>query len=357
MDEQVQLLEQKIEAQAKTIRILSERLEQQTADNITGFALFEQNIALENVVATRTGELEAHRIELERALSELKAAQAELLQAQKLQAIGQLASGIAHEINTPTQYVGDNITFVADSFSDMMRAMALCESMLTETPESESMQACRTTISRAMEMADYHFMKDEIPRALMECKEGIKRISGIVCAMKEFAHPSGGVMRPVDLNALIQSTVEICRNEWKLVADLDTDFETLLPSVQGLKDELGQVLLNLIVNAAHAVSDGNAGGAQKGLIHITTRLDGEWAEIRVQDNGCGVPPELREKIFEPFFTTKEVGRGSGQGLAIAYNVVKDKHQGELRVDSEPGQGTTFTVRLPINPEAGEPPVE
>jgi signal transduction histidine kinase len=347
MDQQVQLLEQKILAQEKTIRILSERLEEQTADNISGFALFEQNITLENVVATRTRELEAHRVELERALTELKAAQAELLQAQKLQAIGQLASGIAHEINTPTQYVGDNITFITESFADLLQAMQLCESMLTETPGSETTPDCRSTVARAMALADFPYLKDEIPRALKECKDGVKRISGIVGAMKEFAHPSGGVMQPVDLNHLIQSTVEICRNEWKLIAELETDLDPRLFAVLGLKDELGQVLLNLIVNAAHAVADGKSTGDKMGLIRITTRCDGDWAEIQVQDNGCGVPLELRQKIFEPFFTTKEVGRGSGQGLAIVYHVVTDKHHGELTVDSAPGQGTIFTVRLPM----------
>ncbi|WP_275099406.1 sensor histidine kinase [Sedimenticola hydrogenitrophicus] len=347
MDEQVHLLEQKIAAQEKTIRILSERLEQQTADNISGFALFEQNIVLENVVTTRTRELEAHRIELERALTELKAAQSELLQAQKLQAIGQLASGIAHEINTPTQYVGDNITFITESFADLLQALQLCESMLAETPDGESPPECRSTLARAMELADYHYLKEEIPRALKECKDGVKRISGIVGAMKEFAHPSGGIMQPVDLNHLIRSTVEICRNEWKLIAELETELDPVMSSVLGLKDELGQVLLNLIVNAAHAIADGKTAGDKMGLIRIATRCDGDWAEIQVQDNGCGVPMELRQKIFEPFFTTKEVGRGSGQGLAIVYHVVTDKHHGELTVDSAPGQGTIFTVRLPM----------
>ncbi len=349
MDVQVQTLEQKIAAQEKTIRILSERLEQQTADNISGFALFEQNIALEDVVATRTQELETHRIHLESALTELKAAQAELLQAQKLQAIGQLAAGIAHEINTPTQYVGDNITFITESFADLLQAMQLCQVMLNATTAGETTQDCRGTVAKAMELADFDFIKEEVPRALKECKEGVRRISGIVGAMKEFAHPSGGVMRLVDLNSLIRSTVEICRNEWKLIAELETELDPLLPAVQGLKDELGQVLLNLIVNAAHAVADGITTGDEKGLIRITTRRDGESVEVRVQDNGCGVPNELKQKIFEPFFTTKEVGRGSGQGLAIVYNVVTDKHHGELKVDSEPGEGTVFTVRLPIEP--------
>ncbi len=339
MNEQAQTLEDKLKAQEKTIRILSERLEQHMADDISGFALFEQNIALENVVDTRTRELES-------ALTELKAAQTELLHSQKLQAIGQLASGIAHEINTPTQYVGNNISFLSQSFTELLQALHSCESLLSDAPEKQSLQDCHTTIAEALKKADFEFLKEEIPRALKECENGIKRISGIVIAMKDFAHPSGGSMQPVDLSGLIQTTTEISRNEWKLVADLETHFDPELPPIEGLKDELGQVLLNLIVNAAHAIEDREAAEG-KGIIRITTRRDGKWAEIKVEDNGCGIPEELQQKVFEPFFTTKEVGRGSGQGLAIVYNVITDKHHGKMSVRSEPDKGTLFTIHLPL----------
>lgn len=347
MDERVQELECRLKAQDKTIRVLSERLEQEIADDISAFALFEQNIALENVVSSRTRELEEHRNELKQALTDLKAAQSELLQAQKLQAIGQLASGIAHEINTPTQYVGNNISFLGESFEDLLQAMQLCQGLLTKDANAQSWDVCRKTLSQAMELADFDFLIAEIPRSLKECEEGVSRISHIVGAMRDFAHPSGGVQQPVELNALIQSTIEISRNEWKLVADLETHLDPSLPTVEGLKDELGQVLLNLIVNAAHAIADHNPTGNGKGLIRIVTRRNGDWAEILVQDDGCGIPENLQEKVFEPFFTTKEVGRGSGQGLAIVYNVVLDKHHGELKVDSQAGEGTTLIVRLPL----------
>ncbi len=321
-------IERKLKAQEKTIRVLSERLEEQIADDISGFALFEQNITLEHVVSTRTHELETKRAQLERALDDLKSAQTELLQAQKQQAIGQLASGIAHEINTPIQYIGDNIKFLTDSFDSLIQII----------------QSCSQTSEELQKNEDILFLINETPRALKDSSEGIGYISGIVSAMKEFAHPSGGIMQPVDLQSIIKTTIAISRNEWKHVAKLETKFDQDLPSVNGLKDELGQVMLNLIVNAVHAIEDS---GNTEGLIRITTRRNSGWAEILIEDNGCGIPEEMRTKIFEPFFTTKDVGRGTGQGLAIVYNVVTDKHHGKLTVTSVHGKGATFTVRLPI----------
>ncbi len=331
MSEQVINLERKLKAQEKTIRVLSERLEEQIADDISGFALFEQNITLENVVATRTQELEAKRTELEKALSELKSAQSELLQAQKQQAIGQLASGIAHEINTPIQYIGDNVKFLTESFSQLMQIM----------------EACKETSVKMRQDDDMEFLMKEIPRALKDSGEGIGYISSIVGAMKEFAHPCGGIMQPVDLRKVIETTIAISRNEWKHVAKLETYFDPELPSVNGLKDELGQVFLNLIVNAAHAIEDDKSTKDQKGIIRISAKKDGNWAEIQVADNGCGIPDEMCPKIFEPFFTTKDVGRGSGQGLAIVYSVVTDKHHGRLNVQSNNEKGTVLTIRLPL----------
>ncbi|WP_051309068.1 sensor histidine kinase [Desulfogranum japonicum] len=165
--------------------------------------------------------------------------------------------------------------------------------------------------------------------------------------MKNFAHTSGDVPELVQVKSLIESSVDISRSEWKLRADLETEFDPELETVLGLRDELGQVLLNLIINAAHAIEDCNNMEGQKGLIRIVTRRDGNWGEIKVEDNGCGISLSLQQKIFEPFFTTKEVGRGSGQGLAIIYNIVTDKHHGTIRVQSEPGKGATFIIRLPL----------
>jgi signal transduction histidine kinase len=227
--------------------------------------------------------------------------------------------------------------------------------LVSVPPEGQSVENCQNTITSALEEADLDFLREEIPRALGESEKGIRRVAGIVTAMKDFAHPSGGTMQPVDLQNIIQTTAEISRNEWKLVADLETHFDPQLPAVEGLKDELGQALLNLIVNAAHAIEDRKQKNDINGLIRITTRHDDEWAEVRIEDNGCGIPEQTLPKIFDPFFTTKEVGRGSGQGLAIAYNVVTDKHNGRLDVSSESGKGTVFTIRLPIENTEEEAP--
>jgi signal transduction histidine kinase len=243
--------------------------------------------------------------------------------------------------------VANNITFLEESFGGLLQGMQLCKDLLDTGAERQRAPDCLSAVAKAVELADFEYLSEEIPNALKECTEGMRRISVIVSAMKDFAHPSGGNMQPVDLPALIESTAEISRNEWKLVADLETQFDPELPNVDGLRDELSQAMLNLIVNAAHAIADKNPGGAERGLIRIVARRNAEWAEVLVADNGCGVPKELQEKIFEPFFTTKEVGRGSGQGLAIVYNVVADKHHGKLTVDSEPGKETVFTIRLPL----------
>jgi signal transduction histidine kinase len=180
----------------------------------------------------------------------------------------------------------------------------------------------------------------------------VERVATIVKAMKEFSHPGSAEMKAVDLNHAIESTLTISRNEWKYVADTATEFDPHLPVVRCLPGEFNQVILNLVVNAAHAISDVKTRGRQKGRIIVTTRRDGDWAEIRVRDTGTGIPEAVRGRIFTPFFTTKEVGRGTGQGLAIAHTVVVKKHGGTLDFETEEGKGTTFIIRLPID---GAPP--
>jgi len=291
-------------------------------------------------VATRTRELE-------QALTHLKSAQTDLLQAQKQQAIGQLAAGIAHEINTPTQYLVNNVGFLRDSFGNLLQALQLCQGLVQGDAADQSIEELRQGLREALTQADVDFLREEVPRALNDSEEGVNRISGIINAMKDFAQPSCGKMMPVALEPLIQSAVEISRYEWKKVAEISADLDPSLPTVRGLKDELGQVLLNLIVNAAHAIADSKHGADTGGRIRIVTRRGEDWAEMSVQDNGCGIPRDLQDKIFDPFFTTKGVGRGCGQGLAIVYNVITGKHHGQLQVDSEPGRGTSVTLRLPI----------
>ncbi len=271
----------------------------------------------------------------------------QLLQAQKLESVGQLAAGIAHEINTPTQYIGDNVRFMKDAFQEIKSLLAHYERLLllakSNTLTSEAIQEMEETIKRT----DAGYLLEEIPKAVDQTLEGVTRVSTIVSAMKEFSHPGTKEKVPVDLNRAIDSTITVARNEWKYTADLETDFDPALPMIECLPGEFNQVILNLIVNAAHAIADVvRDGGPEKGKITIKTRSLPNWAEIRIQDTGSGIPEEIRGRIFDPFFTTKEIGKGTGQGLAIARSVVVDKHGGTIHFETETGKGTTFIIRLP-----------
>ncbi len=267
----------------------------------------------------------------------------QLAQSQKLESIGRLAAGIAHEINTPTQYVGDNVRFLSEAFEDLFRLLDRYEEVVGEGEKGE--------LEVLKEEVDLEYLREEVPRAIEQSLDGVERVTKIVRSMKEFSHPGGGGKELVDLNRAIESTVTVARNEWKYVAELELDLEEGLPAVPCYVGEFNQVVLNLVINAVHAieevVGDGSGG---KGRIVVSTRRDGEWVEVRVSDSGCGIPEEVREKVFEPFFTTKGVGKGTGQGLAIARSVVVDKHGGEISFESEVGKGTTFIIRLPLNAE-------
>jgi PAS domain S-box-containing protein len=272
---------------------------------------------------------------LKQTLEERDRLEDNLRQAQKLEAIGQLAAGIAHEINTPTQYVGDNLRFLKESFGEL-------DSLLGQLVDVGGDRA-----SELIDATDFEYLKEEIPRALNQSLEGVDRVAKIVRAMKEFSHPARE-KTATDLNRAIQSTITVASNEWKYVAEIEMDLDTNLPAVHCSPAEFNQVVLNIVVNAAHAISDVvGDGGNGKGKIGVRTRADGDFAIIEISDSGSGMPPHVQQRIFEPFFTTKEVGKGTGQGLAIAHNVIVDKHGGTIKVSSSPGAGTTFTIRLPI----------
>jgi len=283
-------------------------------------------------------------------ITHTKTLERELAQAQKLESIGQLSAGIAHEINTPTQFIGDNVRFLQDSFQDVLGLMGKLAALASDHHDGSVPAAA---IAALLEGQEASFFRDEIPRAISQSLEGIERIAKIVRAMKEFAHP-GIEKTPVDLNHAISSTITVASNEWKYIADVHTDFDLTLPPVSVMPGAFNQVILNIIVNAAHAVSAavGEAAGA-KGTITVVTRRAEGWAEIRIADTGCGMPAKIVSRIFDPFFTTKPVGKGTGQGLAIAHDVVVNKHGGTISVDSEPGGGTTFTLRLPLEAAARE----
>jgi PAS domain S-box-containing protein len=271
----------------------------------------------------------------------------QLRQAQKLESIGQLAAGIAHEINTPTQYIGDNVRFLKDAFQDLKSLLANYERLLVaaqgETLSAETVREVATAVDRA----DAGYLLEEIPKAIEQTLEGATRVSRLVSAMKEFSHPGTKEKVSLDLNHAIESTITVARNEWKYVADLETEFDSALPRVWCLPGEFNQVILNLIVNAAHAIA-GVVGkeSSEKGKIVVQTRNCPEWVEIRIQDTGTGIPEKVRGRIFDPFFTTKEIGKGTGQGLAIARSVIVDKHGGTIHFETAEGKGTTFIIRLP-----------
>ena len=258
----------------------------------------------------------------------LRQSEYQLRLAQKLESIGQLAAGIAHEINTPIQYIGDNAQFLSTAFQDLFRAI-------------EAQPSCAAAAD-----VDVPYLRGEIPSAIAQMLEGVERVAGIVRAMKRFSHPGPAEKLPTDIHQAIESTILVSRNEWKYVADLTTDFDKDLPLVPCIAGEFNQVILNLIVNAAHAIGDVVKGSGGKGLIRIGTRRNGSFAEIRVSDTGGGIPVAIRTKVFDPFFTTKAVGKGTGQGLAIAHSVIVQKHRGSIHFESEDGKGTTFVIRLP-----------
>lgn len=273
-----------------------------------------------------------------------------LAQAQKLESIGELAAGIAHEINTPIQYVGDNTRFVQTACGDLTGVLECCQKLVSAEPSS--IASTTATLRSLMTEADVDYLLEEIPFAITQTLEGVNRVANIVRAMKEFAHPGVSEMTMCDLSKSIENTVMVARNEWKYVADLETRFDPNLPMVPCLPGELNQVLLNMIVNASHAIADTlGESPEQKGKIMIITKLAAPHAEIRIADSGSGMPKEIIERIFTQFFTTKAAGKGTGQGLAIAQSVVVEKHGGTIEVESELGKGTTFVIRLPLQVQA------
>jgi len=261
----------------------------------------------------------------------------QLRHAQKLEAIGQLAAGIAHEINTPTQYIGDNTKFLAEACRDVFKVL-----------DAHAAGAAPEALRKLQEEADLPFLRDEIPKAIEQTLEGIARVTKIVRAMKDFSHPGSEQPVRVDLNHSIESTITVSRNEWKYVADLVMELDPELPAVTCFPNEMNQVILNLVVNAAHAIADApQAGPDGKGAITVSTTRAGDLAEIRVRDTGTGIPEHVRSRIFDPFFTTKGVGKGTGQGLAIVHSVVVERHHGTIAFETELGRGSVFILKIPI----------
>ena len=280
-------------------------------------------------------------------VTEMRRLERELAAAQKLESIGRLAAGVAHEINTPLQFVTDNVQFVRTGIDDLKAVVAAYRNLQTAASGGEGVVEAAQAAQDAEQAADLDYLLENTPLAIGDAVGGLQRITTIVRSMKEFAHPDQAQKAYADINHAISSTLVIAHNEYKYVAKLETDFEEL-PLVLCHLGEINQVVLNLVVNAAHAIGDIVKATGGQGTITVRTRRVGADVEIAISDTGGGIPEAVREKIFDPFFTTKEVGKGTGQGLAIARTVVVTKHKGSLRFETEPGKGTTFFIQLPIN---------
>ena len=281
-------------------------------------------------------------------ITERKRQEMELRHGQKLEAVGRLAAGIAHEINTPIQFIGDNTRFLQNSFRDELDLIHKYEEVRAAAAQGSIPAELLNEVAKTRQAADWDYLEQEIPRAMEQMLEGLSRVSTIVRGMKEFSHVDrSNEKAPADLNRALESTLIVARNELKYVADVETHFDELPPLICHLGD-LNQVFLNLLVNAAHSIEEVVKGTAKKGKITVNTRMNGDWVEVAIADTGTGIPDDVRDKIFDPFFTTKGVGKGTGQGLALARAIVVEKHSGTLTFATQTGKGTTFFVGLPLS---------
>lgn len=275
----------------------------------------------------------------------------DLAQAQKLESLGTLASGVAHEINTPIQYISDNTRFLMEALGGLKDVLDCTQELVSAAEGAGFAHEICARIEAKKQEVDLEYLMAEAGPSLDQSLQGLAQVASIVKAIKEFSHPGGDVKASVDINKSILTTLTVLRNHWKYVATVETDLEPDLPVIQALQADVNQVFLNLIMNAADAIKERGLEGL--GLLRVCTRQLNDSVEIAISDNGCGISRENIERIYDPFFTTKEVGKGSGQGLAICYNIIRQKHAGAIRCDSELGVGTKFTLTLPI----GYPPSE
>jgi signal transduction histidine kinase len=269
-----------------------------------------------------------------------------------IQNFGRLSAGIAHEINTPIQFIGDNMRFLSDSFEQVIDLLGMykqiSESIAQDDMSAESRQDAIEKAGAVEAEADLDFLTEEIPRAIEQSLDGIKRVLTIVSAMRDFSHIDERRMGPADLNKALESTIVLLRNEIKYIADVKTDLDKNLPMIYCCADDMNQVFLNLLINAAHSIAAAaESDDSGRGLITVSSRQHGKDVLISISDTGTGIGPQIQDKVFDPFFTTNQTGKGTGQGLTLARSIVVDKHGGSLEFETEIDVGTTFTVRLPI----------
>ncbi len=317
-------------------------------------AVAEQERSLElararDALAIKNTALSAAQAELEAAYTKLQSEvtmrerlENELRLAQRLESIGQLAAGVAHEINTPMQYIGDNVHFLAGAYRSISSYLDAVTAALEPGKDVEHVQSVLAATQKKLRLG---FLKEEVPRAIEAAREGVEHVSRIILAMKSFAHQDQEEKQPHDLNRTLQDALTVSQNEYRSVAVVRVDLGPL-PSVRCFGGQIGQVFLNLIVNAGQAIED--AQRSELGTIHVSTREVDGCAEVRISDDGCGIPEAIRHRVFDQFFTTKQVGRGSGQGLSLARSIIVGAHGGSLSFESEVGVGTTFIIRVPID---------
>lgn len=316
--------------------------------NASDFRVFKRVLPLLNEAMIR------ERNFIERSRMEM-----ELRQMQKLEALGTLAGGIAHEINTPMQYVTNNVSFLSDAFTDVTAFIKDLQTGLVGD--------ARPVLDQALQTLDYDFLAEELPLALSQTRDGLAQVTKIIQAIKEFSHPGSKVREPHDLNALIETALTVSRNQWKYAANVETHYDPDLPMVPCFADGLRQVVLNLVVNAAHAIEDKvgdntdteGDGSVVKdlvkelGTITLRTAREDGFVRLEITDTGKGMPQDIQDRIFDPFFTTKAPGRGTGQGLSICHSIVVQKHEGRIDVTSAEGQGSTFSIWLPLQVDGAD----
>ncbi|MCA9473633.1 MAG: ATP-binding protein [Nitrospirales bacterium] len=303
---------------------------------------------LDHVIQERSSELEEATFHLKQEIEQRKHIEVELRLAHKLESVGRLAAGVAHEINTPTQFIGDNLCFLKDALADIFRLIQEFHVLLEALGKREDFSDLTRHVHQCMDDIQLPYLVEEIPRAVTDAFAGNSHVADIVGAMKEFSYPGTKIKEQTDLNALIRNVILVASNEWKHVAYLEAHLDPSLPAIPCLPQEFRQCILNLLVNAAHAISALHTGGGERGTIVVTTQLKDEMVEVTLSDSGVGIPEEIQDKIFDPFFTTKPVGKGTGQGLSIVHSIIVDKLRGRLSFQTAKEKGTTFVITLPVN---------
>jgi two-component system, NtrC family, sensor kinase len=312
---------------------------------IRGLRANGESFVIEASVGRREFEGKVTFVALVRDVSKRKVLEARLTQAQKIESVGQLAAGIAHEINTPIQFVTDNIQFLKGVFDDIGTLIDLYGNLLKQTRDLDGVQELVGCIDEKVELIDLPFLREEFPQAIAQSLDGIQRVSAVVRALKDFSQPVTELTSAINLPNTITNVLTISQNQWRDVAEVKTSFSKDLPDFMGRPGHFNQALIDLFSNAVEAIVAKKLSG--KGSIEIEAFADHDEIELRISDNGIGMPSEIQHRIFDPFFTTKEIGQGIGQGLSMVYDVIVGKHDGLIDFVTEPGVGTIFTIKLPI----------